>query len=125
MVVKRVMFSRRDGTSAGRGRCTCTGTELSCAPVITNVIWHSRSLCPSAATEHLQGVHVVSNAAAARAGERCVLCDGHHADQRGLQRGNFYAGFWSNIAVGVLGLWSLVLLLVPSAEYHWRAVPYV
>jgi drug/metabolite transporter, DME family len=44
--------------------------------------------------------------------------------QRGLRRGNFYAGFWINIAVGVIGLWSLVLLLVPSAEYHWRAVPY-
>ena len=44
--------------------------------------------------------------------------------QRGLQRGNFYAGFWIYIAVGVIGLWSLVLLLVPSAEYHWRAVPY-
>src|SRR6266567_2719918 len=44
--------------------------------------------------------------------------------QRGLRRGNFYAGFWINIAVGVMGLWSLVLLLVPSAEYQWRAVPY-
>jgi uncharacterized membrane protein len=44
--------------------------------------------------------------------------------QRGLRRGNFYAGFWINIAVGVIGLWSLVFLLVPRAEYHWRAVPY-
>ena len=44
--------------------------------------------------------------------------------QRGLRRGNFYAGFWINIAVGMIGLWSLVLLFVPHAEYHWRAVPY-
>src|SRR5215831_9984099 len=44
--------------------------------------------------------------------------------QRGLRRGNFYAGFWINIGVGMLGLWSLVLLLVPREGYHWRAVPY-
>lgn len=44
--------------------------------------------------------------------------------QRGLRRSNFYAGFWINIVVGMVGLWSLVLLLVPSTEYHWRAVPY-
>ena len=44
--------------------------------------------------------------------------------QRGLRRGNFYAGFWINIAVGMIGLWSLVLLLVPRADYHWSAVPY-
>jgi drug/metabolite transporter (DMT)-like permease len=43
--------------------------------------------------------------------------------QRGLRRGNFYAGFWINIAVGVMGVWSLVLLLVRSAAYQWRAVP--
>ena len=44
--------------------------------------------------------------------------------QRGLRRSNFYAGFWINIAVGVIGLWSAVLLLVPFEEYNWRAVPY-
>jgi len=44
--------------------------------------------------------------------------------QRGLRRGNFYAGFWINIAVGLIGLWSIVLLFVPRAEYHWSAVPY-
>src|SRR6266567_4288266 len=44
--------------------------------------------------------------------------------QRGLHRSNFYAGFWINIAVGVIGLWSLVLLLVPFDDYNWRAVPY-
>jgi drug/metabolite transporter, DME family len=44
--------------------------------------------------------------------------------QRGLRRSNFYAGFWINIAVGVIGLWSLVLLLVPFADYNWHAVPY-
>ena len=44
--------------------------------------------------------------------------------QRGLRRSNFYAGFWVNVAVGVIGLWSAVLLLVPRSEYGWRAVPY-
>ena len=44
--------------------------------------------------------------------------------QRGLRRGNFYAGFWINIAVGMIGLWSIVLVLVPRADYHWSAVPY-
>jgi uncharacterized membrane protein len=44
--------------------------------------------------------------------------------QRGLRGSNFYAGFWINVAVGVIGLWSAVLLLVPRADYHWRAVPY-
>lgn len=44
--------------------------------------------------------------------------------QRGLRRSNFYAGFWINVAVGMIGLWSAVLLFVPRAEYHWRAVPY-
>jgi len=44
--------------------------------------------------------------------------------QRGLRGSNFYAGFWINIAVGVIGLWSAVLLLVPYEEYSWRAVPY-
>ena len=44
--------------------------------------------------------------------------------QRGLRRSNFYAGFWINIVVGVVGLWSIVLLVVPFHEYNWRAVPY-
>src|SRR6266571_3789137 len=44
--------------------------------------------------------------------------------QRGLRHGNFYAGFWINIAVGMIGLWSIVLLFVPRADYHWSAVPY-
>ena len=44
--------------------------------------------------------------------------------QRGLRRSNFYAGFWINILVGVIGLWSIVLLVVPFHEYNWRAVPY-
>ena len=44
--------------------------------------------------------------------------------QRGLRRSNFYAGFWINITVGVVGLWSAVLLLVPYDDYNWRAVPY-
>ena len=44
--------------------------------------------------------------------------------QRGLRGSNFYAGFWINIVVGMIGLWSAVLLLVPYDEYSWRAVPY-
>ena len=35
------------------------------------------------------------------------------ADQRGLKRSNFYAGFWLNVAVGAVGLWSAVLVVVP------------
>ena len=44
--------------------------------------------------------------------------------QRGLYRSDFYAGFWINIAVGVVGLWSAALLLVPFDDYNLRAVPY-
>src|SRR5215213_8843122 len=44
--------------------------------------------------------------------------------QRGLQRSNFYAGFWINVAVGVVGLWTAVLLFVPPEEWDWRALPY-
>jgi uncharacterized membrane protein len=44
--------------------------------------------------------------------------------QRGLRRSNFYAGFWINVAVGLVGLWAAVLLLVPRDEYDWRALPY-
>jgi len=44
--------------------------------------------------------------------------------QRGLKRSNFYAGFWLNVAVGAVGLWSAVLLLVPRDQYNWHAAPY-
>ena len=44
--------------------------------------------------------------------------------QRGLRSSNFYAGFWINILVGMVILWSATLLLVPYGEYSWRAVPY-
>ena len=44
--------------------------------------------------------------------------------QRGLRRSNFYAGFWINVAVGMVGLWSAVLLLVPREDFSWQAVPY-
>jgi uncharacterized membrane protein len=44
--------------------------------------------------------------------------------QRGLRHSNFYAGFWINIVVGMIGLWSVVLLMVPADAYHWSAVPY-
>ena len=41
-----------------------------------------------------------------------------------MQRSNFYAGFWINVVVGMIGLWAIVLLLVPPEDYTWRAVPY-
>jgi uncharacterized membrane protein len=41
-----------------------------------------------------------------------------------LRRSNFYAGFWINVAVGLVGLWGAVLLFVPRAEWDWSAVPY-
>ncbi len=44
--------------------------------------------------------------------------------QRGLRRSNFYAGFWINVTVGVVGLWFAVLLFVPREDYDWRALPY-
>ena len=44
--------------------------------------------------------------------------------QRGLERSNFYAGFWINVMVGVIGLWSAVLLTISPAAYDWRALPY-
>jgi uncharacterized membrane protein len=44
--------------------------------------------------------------------------------QRGLRHSSFYAGFWINIVVGMIGLWSVVLLMVPADDYHWSAVPY-
>jgi uncharacterized membrane protein len=44
--------------------------------------------------------------------------------QRGLRHANFYAGFWINIAVGMIGLWTVVLFMVPPDGYHWSAVPY-
>jgi uncharacterized membrane protein len=44
--------------------------------------------------------------------------------QRGLRRSNFYAGFWLNVAVGVVGLWCAVLLFVPPSEWDWSGLPY-
>ena len=44
--------------------------------------------------------------------------------QQGLRRSNFYAAFWINVAVGVVGLWSAVLLLIPRGPFDWSAVPY-
>src|SRR4029078_4637493 len=40
--------------------------------------------------------------------------------QRCLRRSNFYAGFWINVAVGVVGLWTAVLLFVPREAWDWR-----
>ena len=44
--------------------------------------------------------------------------------QRGLERSNFYAGFWINVMVGVVGLWAAVFALIPPSSYDWRALPY-
>jgi uncharacterized membrane protein len=44
--------------------------------------------------------------------------------QRGLRHSNFYAGFWINVAVGMVGLWTAVLLFVPPEAWDWRALPY-
>ena len=44
--------------------------------------------------------------------------------QRGLRHSNFYAGFWINVAVGVVGLWAAVLLFVPMAEWDWSSLLY-
>ena len=44
--------------------------------------------------------------------------------QQGLRRSNFYAGFWINVTVGAVGLWTAVLLFVPRSTWDWSAVPY-
>lgn len=44
--------------------------------------------------------------------------------RQGLRQSNFYAGFWINVAVGVVGLWGAVLLIAPGDVYHVRAVPF-
>ena len=42
--------------------------------------------------------------------------------QRGLRTSNFYAGFWINVVVGTIGLWSAVALFVPPAEFSWSVL---
>jgi hypothetical protein len=37
---------------------------------------------------------------------------------------NFYTGFRINVVIGMVGLWAMVLLVVPPEAYHWNAVPY-
>src|SRR5436190_937791 len=54
----------------------------------------------------------------------CFSAIGTMLIQRGLRHSNFYAGFWINIAVGVVGLWSAVLLFVPPEEWDWSGLPY-
>src|SRR5215212_10447174 len=54
----------------------------------------------------------------------CSSAIGTMLIQRGLRRSNFYAGFWINVAVGVVGLWTAVLLFVPREAWDWRALPY-
>jgi uncharacterized membrane protein len=44
--------------------------------------------------------------------------------RQGLRQSNFYTGFWINVAVGVVGLWGAVFLVVPADAYHIRAIPF-
>ena len=44
--------------------------------------------------------------------------------RQGLRQSNFYAGFWINVAVGVVGLWGAVFLVAPSDLHQLRAVPF-
>jgi len=62
--------------------------------------------------------HVIALASALCSAGSAILI------QRGLRRSNFYAGFWINVLVGVIGLWTATLLFVPREDYSWRAVPY-
>src|SRR4029453_14702203 len=96
------MFSRRDGNASCRGRYTCAGTELSCAPVIANAIWRSTSLCPPALRRSTRKEDTLSPmppllvlASAVCSALAPLLI------QRGLQRRNFDAGFWINSVVEV------------------------
>ncbi len=66
----------------------------------------------------LPAPHVIALASACCSAIATILI------QRGLRGSNFYAGFWINVTVGVIGLWSAVLVFVPRADYSWRAVPY-
>lgn len=43
--------------------------------------------------------------------------------RQGLRGSNAYTAFWINVAVGVIGLWGLVFLLLPAAAFHTRALP--
>jgi uncharacterized membrane protein len=44
--------------------------------------------------------------------------------RQGLRQSNFYAGFWINVVVGVVGLWGAVILMAPGDVYQLRAVPF-
>ena len=44
--------------------------------------------------------------------------------RQGLRRSNFYAGFWINVAVGVIGLWTALSLWAPRDAYQPSAIPY-
>lgn len=43
--------------------------------------------------------------------------------RQGLRGSNAYTAFWINVAVGVIGLWGTVFLLLPAAAFHTRALP--
>jgi DME family drug/metabolite transporter len=42
--------------------------------------------------------------------------------RQGLRSGNAYSGFWINLAVGTVGLWAAVFLLVPGETVHPRGL---
>lgn len=44
--------------------------------------------------------------------------------RQGLRRSNFYAGFWINVAVGVIGLWTALFLWVPRDPFQLSAIPF-
>jgi uncharacterized membrane protein len=44
--------------------------------------------------------------------------------RHGLRDSDAYTGFWINVVVGVIGLWSAVFLIVPDATFDLRAIPF-
>jgi drug/metabolite transporter (DMT)-like permease len=44
--------------------------------------------------------------------------------RQGLRGSNAYVGFWINVVVGTIGLWSAVFLLAPVASFRLKAVPF-
>jgi drug/metabolite transporter (DMT)-like permease len=44
--------------------------------------------------------------------------------RQGLGRSNTYAGFWINLAVGVVCIWGPTLLIVPVSAFDARALPF-
>ena len=44
--------------------------------------------------------------------------------RQGLRESHFYAGFWINLTVGVVGLWGLVFLLTGGEALQLKALPF-